>query len=154
MREWAASWGISPAALIDLRARLGAGDAPPLQSGTSEAAVQSQVRLEGSRKGIHLFRNNVGAMYDEAGNFVRFGLANDSAAMNKVVKSGDLIGIRPVLITERHLGSVIGQFVSREIKAGGWRYAGTEREQAQLAWAQLIIANGGDASFASGEGTL
>jgi hypothetical protein len=154
MREWAARWGVSAMALADLRDRLtGEYDRVPREA-SSEAAVQNVVRMEASRKGIKLFRNNVGAMQDETGRVVRYGLANDSAAMNKVIKSADLVGIRPVLIEPGHVGTLIGQFVSREIKAAGWRYTGTPREVAQLAWAQLITANGGNAGFATGEGTL
>lgn len=74
--------------------------------------------------------------------------------MNKVIKSADLIGIRPVLITPGHVGLVIGQFVSREIKPTGWKYTGKAREEAQLRWAELVAACGGDAAFATGEGTL
>jgi hypothetical protein len=59
-----------------------------------------------------------------------------------------------VLITQDHVGKVIGQFLSREVKAAGWRYAGTDREKAQLKWAELITAMGGDACFAAGKGTI
>lgn len=154
IHEWAAQWGVPIAALADLRARLGAGDALPLVPGTSEAGVQSQVRLEAARKGLALWRNNVGAMQDESGRVVRYGLANDSKRVNERIKSGDLIGIRPVVIRPDHVGKTIGQFVSREIKPGNWRYSGTDRERAQLAWAHLITTYGGDAGFATAEGTL
>ena len=154
LHDWAHDWNVPIAALTDLRARLGAGDAPPLISGTSEAGVQSQVRLEAARKGVMLWRNNVGAMQDESGRVVRYGLANESKKVNAVLKSGDLIGVRPVIIRADHVGKTIGQFVSREIKAGGWRYTGTEREIAQLNWANLIVSLGGDAGFATAEGAL
>lgn len=154
LSEWALVWGVPHAALTDLRARMGAGDATPLVSGVSEAGVMSQVRLEASRKGLRLWRNNIGAMMDANDRFVRYGLANESKAMNEAVKSADLIGIRPVLVTPAHVGATIGQFVSREVKEGNWRYTGTEREVAQLAWAQLITAFGGDAAFTTGEGSL
>lgn len=120
----------------------------------SEAAQQALVRLEASRKGLVLWRNNVGVLVDERGVPVRFGLANDSAAVNRSIKSADLVGIRPLLITPAHVGSVVGQFVSREVKAEGWRYTGTERERAQLRWAELVLSLGGDAAFATGEGSL
>lgn len=132
---------------------------PPLPlgapgAGKSEAWVQSAVRLEASQKGIKLFRNNVGALKDERGRLVRYGLGNDSMQMNEVLKSADLIGIKPLLIQPHHVGHVFGQFVSREVKTPGWQYTGTGREAAQMAWCNLINSCGGDAAFATGEGTL
>jgi hypothetical protein len=122
--------------------------------GASESHVQSRVRLEAASLNIRMWRNNVGAGKTEAGTFVRYGLANDSAAVNARLKSGDLIGCRPVLIQPHHVGHVIGQFVSRECKHGGWVWKGTEREVAQAAWCALINSMGGDAKFAAGEGTF
>lgn len=152
---WAAKWRVPPAAIAELQASvLGLDGTPGAVAGKSEAAVQSQVRLEASRKGGRLWRNNVGAGYAEDGSFMRWGLANDSAQVNKVIKSADLIGLRPVLIKQQHVGLVLGQFVSREVKAAGWRYSGTDREVAQLNWATLVNTLGGDAAFATGEGTL
>ena len=119
-----------------------------------EATVQNLVRLEASRKGCRLWRNNVGATYTRDGAFLRYGLANESSAVNKELKSADLIGIRPIVITKEMVGMTIGQFVSREIKASNWRYTGNERERAQLQWAELILSLGGDATFAVGEGSL
>jgi hypothetical protein len=71
--------------------------------------------------------------------------------MNRSLKSADLIGIQPVLITPAHVGCVIGQFVSREVKRPGWRYRGSDREQAQKAWADLVNSLGGNAAFTTGE---
>lgn len=120
----------------------------------SESGVSSEIRLEASQLGYRLWRNNVGATYTPAGQFIRYGLANDSAQLNRCIKSADLIGIRPILITPNHVGLTIGQFISREIKKPGWKYAATEREIAQLAWAELINSLGGDACFATSRGTL
>lgn len=120
----------------------------------SEAQVLNLVKLEAARKGIRLWRNNVGATYTLDGSFLRYGLANESTQVNKVIKSADLIGLRPVLITPEMVGTTIGQFVSREIKKTNWRYRGTEREAAQRAWIELINSVGGDADFATGEGTF
>jgi hypothetical protein len=128
---------------------------PPHVPGESEAAVQARVRVEASRKGMRLFRNNVGAFTDpDSGQFVRFGLANDSKQLNAVIKSGDLIGIRPRVVQPGDVGRLIGQLVSREVKRGGWRYTGSPREQAQLNWINLVNSLGGDAAFCTGEGSL
>jgi hypothetical protein len=155
---WARDWGVPAAALADLRHRIGL-DAPPPQEqgarGLSEAAVQANVRLEASRKGLRVFRNNVGVLEDRRGVPVRYGLANDSKTVNTSLKSGDLIGLRPVVITPAHVGQTIGQFVSRECKRADWRHRpADEHEQAQLRWALLVLSLGGDAAFATGPGTL
>lgn len=156
LEQWAADWSVPTAALADLRARLSPPPSAPAAPTDphSEAGVTSIVRLEASRAGVLLFRNNVGACLAQDGRQLRYGLANDSAAMNKSLKSADWIGIRPVTIMPEHVGTTIGQFVSREIKRAGWKYAGTGREAAQMRWAELISSRGGDACFASGAGTI
>ena len=120
----------------------------------SESYVQSLVRLEAGRKGVKLWRNNVGVLTDETGRPVRYGLGNDSPALNKSIKSGDLIGWRSILITPEHLGTRIAQFVSRECKRPNWNFSGTDREKAQLRWAEVVNADGGDACFVTAEGSL
>ena len=152
--DWARRHNIPPAALSELLILTTEAIRSP-DSELSEAAIQTNIRLEASRVGVRLWRNNVGVMHDpEVGTFVRYGLANESSQMNGVIKSGDLIGIRPIRITEEHIGRVIGQFVSREVKHGKWRYTGTPREIAQMNWINLINIMGGDATFATGVGTL
>ncbi len=144
LNQWAIQWGIPFEAVEDLRRQLGiVNTVPPPKSGESEAAIQTRVRLEASRFGIRLWRNNVGGVYTADGTFMRYGLANDSKKMNDQIKSSDLIGLRPN-----------GQFVAREIKPANWRYTATERELAQLKFLELILSMGGDAAFAVGEGTL
>ena len=155
--QWAVRHGVTMQALNELQALFGMHGGhtlPATVKGTSEAAVQSAIRMEAARKGVRLWRNNVGALVDSRGVPVRYGLANDSKQVNEVCKSGDLIGVRPVLIGLQHVGQVIGQFVSRECKRPGWRYVGDNHEVAQLNWAQLVTAAGGDAAFCTGEGTL
>jgi hypothetical protein len=118
----------------------------------SEADAQTAVRLLASKAGCRLWRNNIGAGRLENGSFVRWGLANDSEAVNRRIKSADLIGIRPVLIGPEHLGQTLGVFLSREVKAPGWRYNPREaRQHAQMAWCELIRSLGGDAEFTTGE---
>lgn len=151
--EWQRKHGITAEALADLVAMVGL-DVPRSTKNTPEARVQDEARLLASKMGWRLFRNNVGVLKDERGVPVRYGIANDSPAMNKRIKSSDLIGIRPVVITHDMVGSTIGQFVAREVKKAGWKYKGTEHEQAQLAFGTLIIGLGGDFKFYSGEGEL
>lgn len=156
-REWAARWGVPMAAVADWEnnvVNLCPPPPPPAAVGKSEAWAQSVVRLEAAQKGVLLWRNNVGVLYDSRGTPVRYGLANDSKALNESVKSADLIGVRALLIQPHHVGTIVGQFVSREVKEPGWQYTGTDREVAQLAWANLIRSKGGDAAFATGTGTL
>jgi hypothetical protein len=151
--EWARTWAVSDSALADLKARVLNldGGLPGFVLGTSEAAVQSAVRVEASRAGLRLFRNNVGAFTDPAsGSFVRYGLANDSASVNKVLKSADLIGIRPRIIQPQDVGSRFGQFVSFECKRSGWAMGNSDRERAQLNWATFVLSMGGDARFITG----
>ena len=153
LHAWAKRHGVTPAALAELLTLTGVNTVA--QSDLSESAIQTNIRLEASRKGIKLWRNNVGVMHDaEAGIYVRYGLANESKQMNEVIKSGDLIGIAPIVITEAMVGNVIGQFVSREVKAGNWKYTGTPREVAQLNWINIVNSMGGNACFANSEGTL
>lgn len=157
INNWAIRHGVGINALRELQIIFGqhGGDfMPALAKGTSEGAVQSVVRLEAARKGIRLFRNNVGVLQDARGVPVRYGLANESKVTNEAVKSADLIGWRPITIRPDQIGQTIAQFVSRECKHVGWHYTGNAREEAQLAWAQLVAAGGGDAAFCTGEGTL
>lgn len=158
LNEWAIKWGVPFDAVEDLRREMGYLNikTTPLtpKSDLSEAAVQNNVRLEASNKGLRLYRNNLGAGYMQDGSFIRWGLANESTSMNKEVKSSDLIGIRPILIEQHHIGQIIGQFVARETKPGYWSFVGNEHETAQLKFLEIIMSLGGDAAFATGEGTL
>jgi hypothetical protein len=142
---WARRWGVPAAALAELHRELGAlgaTDAEVVRG--SEAGVQSHVRLNASRMGWRLWRNNVGAFQAETGAWVRYGLCNESKRVNACLKSSDLIGIRPVLITPEHMGQTIGQFVAIETKAPGWKLTpGDKRGQAQQAFGLLVKSLGG-----------
>lgn len=117
--------------------------------GKLEALAQQDIRLAAQANGAVLWRNNVGACQEASGRYVRFGLANDSAQMNKVIKSSDLIGIQAVTITPDMVGQTVGVFISVEVKRGGWSYKGTAREVAQDHWLQVIKNNGGIGTFAT-----
>lgn len=153
---WAQRHNIPPEAIEELRAQFGLVPdvlGGPL-TGESETAIQNRIRLEASSKGLRIWRNNVGVLMDERGIPVRFGLANDSKQMNENIKSSDLIGIRPVLITPAMVGSIIGQFVAREVKRSDWKYTGSKRELAQLRFLELVVSLGGDGAFCNDEGSL
>lgn len=159
IRQWGAKHGIPLAALLELEAAFGlvqqAYFGEPAEG--SESRQQSLIRLEASEKDIITWRNNVGSYEDKRGIWVRYGLANESKKQNKSVKSSDLIGIRRRLILPWMVpptGLIVGQLVARECKHLGWSYSGTEHEVAQLNFLQLVAAYGGDASFATGPGTL
>lgn len=155
--QWASDWGFPYAAITDLMHRLGRGfdsPQPSARDGMSETAVQSRVRLEYAKAGVVLWRNNVGALLDSRGVPVRYGLCNDTAVLNAKIKSGDLIGIRPVYITPAMVDTIIGQFVSIECKEDGWKYSGDDHEVAQAKWQERVISLGGDAKFVSGTGSI
>lgn len=156
LTEWAIKHHVSFAALTELQAMWGDCDTPPdiraVLAGKTEDQIDGYFVMRCARRGVKVWRNNVGVLKREDGVPIRFGLANDSAARNKVLKSSDRIGINPVLITPAHVGTVIGQFFAREIKRADWRYSGTEREVAQLNFIKLVLANGGDAAFENGSG--
>lgn len=160
--SWAHTWGIPAAAMLDLKARLGHSGEFYTQhprrpeEGASEGHVQTRVQIEGAQKDIYLWRNNCGVAppTDDNPRPVRYGLANESKEENNLLKSSDLIGIRKIFIEPYMLGRTIGQFVARECKHGDWVFAGTEREVAQQAFGNLVLAHGGDFAFAAGVGTL
>lgn len=158
LHDWAMRHGVSKMALTELLAELASNDAaPPVADPSnlaSEALVQSRIRLEAPRFGVWLTRNNVGGYMADNGQFVRYGLANESTAQNRVIKSGDLIGFRKRVISPADVGTVIAQFVSRECKKEGWTKPSNARERAQANWRDFVNANGGDAAIASGPGSF
>lgn len=116
---------------------------------TSEAAIQQAIRLDIARSGIDLWRQNVGACQDQSGRLIRYGLLNESHALNQRFKSSDLVGIRPILITADMVGQVVGVFAAIECKASNWTYRpNDEHTQAQQRFIDLVRAAGGFAGFA------
>lgn len=151
---WAARHGVTRAALDDLENMLGIGDLAHVDKhdpGKSEAAVQNNLRLALAQYPTwRVWRNNVGALKDSRGVPVRFGLANDSSAMNEKFKSSDLICGETVTITPEMVGQRILQHVHIECKKEGWTFTGDEHENAQLRWMLMVILAGGRAYFFNG----
>lgn len=116
----------------------------------SEAVVQQQIRLELAKvPGVQCFRNQNGAAEDRSGRVIRYGLMNESRAVNERFKSSDLVGCRPVLITPDMVGQVVGVFYAIETKAENWKYRPNDNHSAaQLRFIELIQASGGWGGFA------
>lgn len=130
--QWALTYPAAAAALATVN------NVAPVPTGRSEAAVQADLRVAAAKIGYCLWRNNSGSLPDERGVPVRFGLGNDSAKLNEVFKSSDLIGIGPN-----------GRFVAIEVKAPGWSKPSNKREQAQANFIGAVKARGGLAGFAT-----
>ena len=154
LQAWAERWNIPHEALVELSADATARPTTPV-GGSSEAAVQAHVRLGVADLGWLMYRNNNGACVDQDGRHIRYGLANGSKRLNDVFKSSDLIGLRPVLIGQEHVGTTIGQFVALECKRRDWepgKSSGKDRkrELAQLNFIIRISSLGGLARFTNG----
>jgi len=123
----------------------------------SEAAAQQSVRFAIAEAGGMSWRNNVGATPAKCPDCntprqpIRYGLANDSHQLNKVIKSSDLILAIPRVITPEMVGTKIAQFGAVEVKAPGWKGVRNSHESAQAAWLTLINRLGGFAQFSTGE---
>lgn len=140
------------------------------KQGDSEAWAQQQVRFQiGQEAGGYAWRNNVGAQKTKepcqcpSCGFkfslerapLRWGLANDSAALNKKFKSSDLICAIPRTVTADMVGKVIAQFGAIETKHPGWEYNPHDKhEAAQAAFLQLVNSIGGFAAFSTGRVAL
>jgi hypothetical protein len=95
---------------------------------TRESDVANAVRLAAASRGWRLWRNNSGVLVDKRGVPIRYGLANESKAMNGVFKSGDFIGWTPD-----------GRFVSIEVK----KDMRSAIDPAQQNWRDLVVQSGG-----------
>ena len=127
----------------------------------SEATVMQEVRLEVSRRNARVFRNNNGVAVDNRGNRVRYGFANESKQINQILKSSDLIGFTPVVITPDMVGKKVAIFTAIEVKKSSWKYTGDMpcickpgksqcihcHEKAQNTFIDMINNQGGYAQF-------
>lgn len=147
---WAGRHGIPAHAMVELMDLLDPtrrSVAIPTNA-TSEAAVQSKLRIRAAQLGAALWRNNSGACKDDTGRLIRYGLGHDSARISAEWKSSDLIGIIPRMVEPQHVGQVWGIFAAVECKAPGWKKPGNERELAQSRFGANVLALGGYFKFA------
>jgi len=89
----------------------------------SEQELQQRIRLQLGSSPVRLWRNNVGALRDERGRLVTYGLCKGSS---------DLIGLRQVLIGPEHLGQTLVVFSAIEVKAPKGRLREEQRSFLEL----------------------
>lgn len=151
-----------PAAAADLEQMHNAvkHHAAPEAAGKTETFSQQAARFSVSKQGAFSWRNNVGATPAKCKKCqapqqpVRYGLSNDSKALNEKFKSSDLILLIPRLITPAMVGTTIGQFGAIETKRPGWKFSGKGQEPGQANWLGLVNRYGGFATFSTGDVTL
>jgi hypothetical protein len=100
---------------------------------SDESAIQQAIRLL-SLGPIRLFRNNTGALKDQGGRLVRYGLCTGSS---------DLIGWRTITITPEMVGQRLAVFTSIEVKTPTGHLT-----PAQSAWLGTVRGCGGIAGIA------
>jgi len=76
-----------------------------LTGAMNETNLMNSILL--ANHGCRLFRNNTGAIKDQTGRLVRFGLCKGSS---------DLIGFRPTVITPEMVGRTVAIFTAIEVK--------------------------------------
>lgn len=86
------------------------GDSGLAGGRSDELAVQNAIRLAVGRGAARLFRNNTGALKDQQGRLVRYGLCKGSS---------DLIGWRTVTVTPDMVGQQLAVFAAVEVKDRG-----------------------------------
>lgn len=120
-----------------------------------ESAAASHIRLDAAYLGVDLWRNNSGAFQDETGRWVRYGLCNESSQLSAQIKSSDLIGITPIVITPDMVGQTIGVFTAIETKPSDWTWPKPTNVKeywrclAQQKFHDIVKKAGGYAGFAS-----
>ena len=102
---------------------------------SDERKIQSDIQLAACAGGgpARLWRNNTGALRDQRGQLVRYGLCPGSS---------DLIGFRTVVITPDMVGQRVAVFAAVEVKDRG---RATEQQQAFI---NLVQQAGGLAGVA------
>lgn len=104
-----------------------------------ETALQNRIRLAVSAecRGCTVFRNHCGALKDQRGKMVQFGLSPGSP---------DLVGWKSMEVTEEMVGQRLAVFVGLEVKMPGEK----PRED-QAHWLDRLDQAGGIAGVAHSE---
>lgn len=94
----------------------------------------------------------VGKLINQRGS--KFTIEGRKVSMGFGKNTSDLIGIKPIVIRDHHVGRTIGQFVAIETKKPGWSYRGTPHEDGQMKFIEAIRKAGGCAGFVQSEEDL
>lgn len=155
LHDWFNRHDVSDAARAEFIQLFGfTPDTPVELTGKNEAYVQSTIRLAAPTAGYLLGRNNNGALPDERGVPVRYGWLNDTAQLNKVCKTGDLLGCQSGWFRDfETLEPVkVAVLAMIECKRAGWKYNPNDKhEVAQLRAINMVAAAGGIAGFSTGQ---
>lgn len=105
----------------------------------TETDIQNTIVLTLAKKGVTMFRNNVGCaekIDKKTGKkyYVHFGLCEGSS---------DLIGITPVKITSEMVGKKIGVFTAIEVKKDVKKSYNKHRMETQQRFIDFVNSNGG-----------
>ena len=107
-----------------------------------ETSISQRIQLEAALYGnATLLRNNNGATYDKEGRLIRYGLGHVKPGQE--LRSSDLIGWTPVVITPAMVGKTVAIFTAVEVKAEGWKAPTDDRERAQQKFVDLVRNSGG-----------
>jgi len=107
-----------------------------------ESSISPRIQMEAA---LHfnatLLRNNNGACQDKTGRLIRYGLGHTKP--DQELRSSDLIGWTPVVITPDMIGKTVAVFTAVEVKTEGWTRPTDEREIAQQRFVELVRNSGG-----------
>ena len=99
----------------------------------SETEITKKCLLDLSKQdGVTVWRNNTGALKNQSGQLVRFGLPG----------SGDILGLKATKITPEMVGKTFGLFISIETKTK----TGKQRDQ-QERFEEMVIKHGAITSY-------
>lgn len=99
----------------------------------TETAIQNAIRLVLSKLGLRLFRNNIGLATFPDGSKVEYGLGPGTS---------DLIGWRPVVVTQDMVGRRLAVFAAVEVKKPGHKTS-KKRLEEQINFLEQVVKAGG-----------
>ena len=73
----------------------------------NETEILNKIKTKLSKLGFTIFRNNVGAWRAKNGQYIKYGLCKGSS---------DLIGWKPIVVTQEMVGKLVAIFSAIEVK--------------------------------------